>query len=123
MNDFGQSVFLREKIIKWMDENDIPKAELNKDSSDFTTEEIKSLFTELVNETEVLKKQLADHLLSLRTPSNNGWLTSVEVINYLKISKRSLQRYRDSGALRYKVILGNYRYLYEDVSKIFRDTK
>lgn len=43
------------------------------------------------------------------------WLNSCETMKLLKISKRTMQRYRDEGVLRFTVFHSNYRYLYIDV--------
>lgn len=49
------------------------------------------------------------------------WLNSCETMKLLKISKRTIQRYRDEGVLRFTVFHKNYRYRYIDVMALVID--
>lgn len=52
------------------------------------------------------------------TPSSCGpkeWLTNREAMDFLGLSKTTLQRYRDSGRLLFSKIGGNIYYRYADV--------
>lgn len=106
-----------------MDDENSLLADIANEPIGHTNEEISCLYNEVIKDTEVLRQLLLNHLVYLKKPMNRDWLTSAEVLNYLRISKRSLQRYRDNNILRYTVVLGNYRYLYEDVLEIMQNSK
>lgn len=49
------------------------------------------------------------------------WLTNREAMDYLGLSKATLQRYRKSGRLPYSKIGGNIYYRFEDLAAILEE--
>ena len=63
-------------------------------------------------------------LLSRIQPAASGpkeWLTNKEAMDFLGLSKTTLQRYRTSGKLPYSKIGGNIYYRYEDLVAILEE--
>ena len=63
-------------------------------------------------------------LLSRIQPAASGpkeWLTNKEAMDFLGLSKTSLQRYRASGRLPYSKIGGNIYYRYADLVAVLEE--
>lgn len=59
--------------------------------------------------------KITKFLLHKRKIREPYWLNSSEALALLKVSKRTLERYRKLGAIRFFVIKGHCRYLNADV--------
>jgi hypothetical protein len=71
-------------------------------------------------------KQFVQRVNSLCSPQNKGlrkWLDNQEVCMMLKISKRTLQTYRDNGTLPYSQINHKMYYKSEDVEQVLNRLK
>lgn len=106
-----------------MDEENKTQADPMPENSCNEELELECLYKEVRKETEELKHLLVKHLEYLRQPRNLQWLTSNEVQNYLRVSKPTLKRYRDNHCLRYTFVYRRFRYSYEDILKIMKNSK
>jgi hypothetical protein len=71
-------------------------------------------------------KQFVQRVNNLCSPQNKGlskWLDNQEVCMMLKISKRTLQTYRDNGTLPYSQINHKMYYKPEDVERVLNQLK
>ena len=65
-------------------------------------------------------------LLARIHPSNSSpkeWLTNREAMDFLGLSKTTLQRYRTSGRLPYSKIGGNIYYQYTDLVSLLEESR
>lgn len=106
-----------------MDEENSPKDDIEIKSTDNREMEIESLYRDVRKETEELKQLLMKHLEYLRQPRNRQWLTGTEVQECLRVSKPTLKRYRDNHCLKYTFVYKRFRYSYEDILKIMKNSK
>ena len=81
-------------------------------------ERIKSFFLSLERLSRIM-----EHLFSLRKPELNGesFYTDEELSQKLKISRRSLQDYRNQGRIPYIKLGGKILYRSSDIEKILND--
>ena len=55
------------------------------------------------------------------TPGPKAWMSNREAMEFLDLSKATLQRYRDSGILPYSKIGGNIFYKYSDLVAVLEE--
>ncbi len=81
-------------------------------------ERIKSFFLSLERLSRIM-----EHLFSLRKPELNGenFYTDEDLSQKLKISRRSLQDYRNQGRIPYIKLGGKILYRSSDIEKILND--
>lgn len=79
------------------------------------TVEYRTLFAELQGAIQIM-----DKILNEITPLMSGerYLTAVQVMAYLHISRRTLQNYRDKGIISYVTIGGNILYPESKLCKV-----
>jgi len=77
-----------------------------------TFQEIKNLFAEISKKLEVKGKQ---------QPLSDIWLDISEVCILLKISKRTLQNYRDNKLLSYSQICGKIYFKASDIEALLKE--
>ena len=86
----------------------------------------------VIIDTEVLETLLAriDNLAEMATVNHqrndkglNQWLNNQDVCHILNVNKRTLQNFRNTGALSYSKIAGVVYYKPEDVEKLLTDSK
>lgn len=99
-------------------ENEKPEAQLQEVSTPFTDDEIHLLCQEVSAALSDIRHLLDTHLNYLKGPKRHCWLTSYEVQNYLRISKLTLKRYRETRQIRFIFFMGRFRYHYDDVKKM-----
>lgn len=78
-----------------------------------TVEEFKKLMN---NEVSQLREDLDK--INKKIPANNSWLTIEEACKLLKISRRTMQTYRDEGLLGYSKVQGRVFIRLSDIEKM-----
>lgn len=71
---------------------------------------------------DVLSDQLGGNSKEIGSIDGEQLLDNQDVLQKLKISRRSLQRYRSSGQLPYSTISGKLYYKLSDVNKFVRES-
>ncbi len=84
-------------------------------------------YRELVAKINTIAKFVVENQPSEAEDAAEGWVDSYEVCTFLKISSRTLQRLRTSGAIGFSQIRGKYFYKLSEVrrmldQKIIRST-
>jgi len=80
-----------------------------------TKEEFDQILVKLDEIREGLYKQVSP------SPKQERYLTNAEVCDLLKVSRRTLQRYRDEGRIAFSQVGATIRYKAADVEQFLRD--
>lgn len=72
----------------------------------------------LIKEVLSLKEMVAE----VQAPERKEWLTEEEAMNYLKISKSTIQRYRRDGLLHFSQYQKQIWYKYEDINEFLLES-
>ena len=83
-------------------------------------EEIQCLFDKAV---EATLPQLFEKLSSAGREPPKEWLSNREAMEYLDLSKSTLQRYRDDGTLPYSKLGGNIFYRRDDLLHVLQQNR
>ena len=76
-------------------------------------------FKQLIEKLEAL----SEYVYSMERPVENvdeEWVSSQEVCRFLKISERTLQRFRTNGKITYTSMGGKYYYQIAEIKKLLR---
>lgn len=76
----------------------------------------------IMNRFDIIYEQMRGHTKSLAGVDGEELLDNQDLLQMLKISPRSLQRYRSSGKLPYYTISGKLYYKLSDVHRLIRDS-
>lgn len=79
------------------------------------------LANDVLSEIKVLAKLIAV-IKKPPKPLNHEWMTGNEVVEILKISKKTLERYRAMDLISYYRCHGTCRYKYSDVMELLKKT-
>lgn len=77
-------------------------------------------FQEIMNKINNLEKRFADIIKKSANPLSEYWLDNEDVCKLLKISKRTLQTYRDEKKLPFSQISHKVYYRASDLDKFIR---
>ena len=88
--------------------------------------EAKAIITSEADLRRVVSSELADALPKLLPSAQSSqtpkeWLSNREAMEFLDLSKATLQRYRDSGILPYSKMGSNIYYKYADLVRVLED--
>lgn len=78
-------------------------------------------YKDLVTKINAIAKFVVDHQEDDNINPDEVWVDSYEVCTFLKISKRTLQRYRSLGELPFQTIYHKTYYKESDVHTFIRD--
>lgn len=92
----------------------------NESETGYTLDDLLYVAASITREIKEIQ-QLATEFLERKRPKvEPEWLNSYDTRQKLRICKRTLQRYRDTGLLSYTIFNGNIRYRYADVVKLLK---
>ena len=77
-----------------------------------------SAYKELVEKIDKIAGYVRDSEREKKKPDADVWLCNEEVMSLLGISRRTLQRLRDSKRIRYAIFRGACRYHFSEVSRL-----
>ena len=81
-----------------------------------------SAYKELVEKIDKIAGYVRDSEREKKKPDADVWLCNEEVMSLLGISRRTLQRLRDSKRIRYAIFRGACRYHFSEVSRLVEES-
>ncbi|MBV5283631.1 MAG: DNA-binding protein [Paludibacter sp.] len=80
-----------------------------------------SAFKELEAKIDLIAKFVTDHKVEVIDNPDETWVDSYDVCSFLKISERTLQRFRSKGLISYSIISGKTFYTITEVKRMLSD--
>ena len=74
-------------------------------------------FKQMVSKIKAMESEI-DAMSAGNMSCDNKWINGEAVMKRLRISKRSLQTYRDNGILPYAVVIGKFFYNVRDIERM-----
>jgi hypothetical protein len=80
-----------------------------------------SAYRELEAKIDLIAKFVTDHKTEIVDNPDETWVDSYDVCSFLKISERTLQRFRSKGLISYSIISGKTFYTIAEVKRMLNE--